>query len=111
MKLRSSRLCLDCEEIHDAQQCPACASESFVYLTKWVPVTVAPEAPTTAAVPADAAVYKRLLVADAVGPKAARLLAGKSGGAVPALPGGHPAALTADQRKLGPSDRTAPTSI
>jgi hypothetical protein len=74
MKLRTSRLCLDCEEIHDAQQCPACASESFFYLTRWVPVTVAEEEPPPAAAPADAAVYKRLLVADAVRPKAARLL-------------------------------------
>jgi hypothetical protein len=31
-------LCLDCEEVHEEQQCPVCASESFVYLTRWVPV-------------------------------------------------------------------------
>lgn len=37
MQLRRARLCLDCEEIHDAQQCPVCASESFVYLSRWVP--------------------------------------------------------------------------
>jgi hypothetical protein len=37
MQLRLARLCLDCEEIHDAQQCPACASETFAYLTRWVP--------------------------------------------------------------------------
>jgi hydrophobic/amphiphilic exporter-1 (mainly G- bacteria), HAE1 family len=35
-----------------------------------------------------------------VGPKAARLLAGKAGSAVPALTGAHPASLTAEQRKL-----------
>lgn len=38
MQLRSARLCLDCEELHEEPQCPACASEAFVYLTRWVPV-------------------------------------------------------------------------
>lgn len=37
MQLRLARLCLDCEEIHEGQQCPACASETFVYLSRWVP--------------------------------------------------------------------------
>jgi hypothetical protein len=73
MKLRTSRLCLDCEEIHDAQQCPACASESFAYLTRWVPVAASAEEPRPAP-GRDAAVYKRLLVANAVRPKAVRLL-------------------------------------
>ena len=34
--MRRARLCLDCEEIHDSQQCPICASESFAFLTRWV---------------------------------------------------------------------------
>ena len=37
MQLPSARLCLNCEEVHDAQTCPMCASETFVYLTRWVP--------------------------------------------------------------------------
>jgi hypothetical protein len=37
MQLRNARLCLDCEEVHDLQQCPACASESFSFITRWVP--------------------------------------------------------------------------
>ena len=38
MQLRLARLCLDCEEVHDGpQQCPVCASETFAYLTRWVP--------------------------------------------------------------------------
>jgi hypothetical protein len=37
MQLRNARLCLDCEEVHDAQQCPMCASESFAFITRWVP--------------------------------------------------------------------------
>lgn len=36
MQLRSARLCLDCEELHEAQVCPICASESFAYLSRWV---------------------------------------------------------------------------
>jgi hypothetical protein len=28
---------LNCEEVHDAQTCPACASENYAYLTQWVP--------------------------------------------------------------------------
>ena len=38
MQLRVARLCLDCEELHDQQQCPRCASESFAYISRWVPV-------------------------------------------------------------------------
>jgi hypothetical protein len=37
MQLRSARLCLDCEEIHDSQECPVCLSEAFVYLSRWIP--------------------------------------------------------------------------
>ena len=37
MQLRVARVCLDCEELHDARQCPVCASQSFAYLTRWVP--------------------------------------------------------------------------
>jgi hypothetical protein len=38
MQLRTARLCLDCEEVHESQQCPLCASETFVFMTRWVPV-------------------------------------------------------------------------
>jgi hypothetical protein len=38
MQLRSARLCLDCEELHEEAQCPICASEAFVFLTRWIPV-------------------------------------------------------------------------
>jgi hypothetical protein len=37
MQLRVARLCLDCDEVHEAQACPLCASEAFAYLTRWVP--------------------------------------------------------------------------
>ena len=45
MQLRNARLCLDCEEVHDAQQCPACASESFAFVTRWVPAPERRERP------------------------------------------------------------------
>jgi hypothetical protein len=62
MQLRSARLCLDCEEVHEAQQCPVCASESFAAMTRWVPTAerrgrprpnVAPEAAAYRAFAAD----------------------------------------------------------
>jgi hypothetical protein len=37
MQLRVARLCLDCEEIHDQLSCPICGSESFAYISRWVP--------------------------------------------------------------------------
>jgi hypothetical protein len=37
VQLRVARLCLDCEEVHDEYRCPACASDQFSYLTRWVP--------------------------------------------------------------------------
>lgn len=37
MQLRNARLCLDCEEVHDSAHCPACASESFAFIKRWVP--------------------------------------------------------------------------
>jgi hypothetical protein len=37
MQLKIARVCLDCDEVHDAQRCPVCASEAFAYLTRWVP--------------------------------------------------------------------------
>jgi LPXTG-motif cell wall-anchored protein len=52
MQLRVARLCMDCEELHDQQQCPVCASESFAYVSRWVPVRerrFQPRAPTTPA--------------------------------------------------------------
>jgi hypothetical protein len=37
VQLNTARLCLNCENVHDVQTCPVCASESFAYLTRWVP--------------------------------------------------------------------------
>lgn len=38
MQLRTARLCLDCEEVHDEYRCPVCASDTFSYISRWVPV-------------------------------------------------------------------------
>jgi len=36
MNLSDARLCLDCEEIHDAPRCPACGSDYFFPLERWL---------------------------------------------------------------------------
>ena len=50
MRLDDARLCLDCEEIHQEQECPACGSEAFGFLTRWIhstsPAQEAPWPPT-----------------------------------------------------------------
>jgi ferric-dicitrate binding protein FerR (iron transport regulator) len=56
MQLRVARLCMDCEELHDQNQCPVCASESFAYVSRWVPVRERRFKPRTPApAPAEAA--------------------------------------------------------
>jgi hypothetical protein len=47
-----ARLCLDCEEVHDEYRCPACASDHFSYLTRWVSVPERPERPRRPRAPA-----------------------------------------------------------
>ena len=74
MHLSSARLCLDCDEVHEAQQCPVCASESFAFISRWVGVPERRQNPRPATPSTEAAAYRRLLVADAVKPKALRLL-------------------------------------
>jgi hypothetical protein len=37
MRQRMARFCLDCEEIHQDEWCPSCASKASVYLTGWIP--------------------------------------------------------------------------
>ena len=34
--LKRARLCLDCEAIFDGPECPACTSQTFVPLTRWI---------------------------------------------------------------------------
>jgi predicted nucleic acid-binding Zn-ribbon protein len=28
---------MDCEEVHESQMCPACGSETFAYISRWIP--------------------------------------------------------------------------
>jgi hypothetical protein len=28
---------MDCDEVHDAQMCPVCSSETFAYISRWIP--------------------------------------------------------------------------
>ena len=51
MQLRTARLCLDCEEVHDSRQCPVCASETFAYVSRWVPTPERRTQPRTATAP------------------------------------------------------------
>ena len=37
MQLHVARLCLDCQEIHAAGRCPACSSETFAPVSRWIP--------------------------------------------------------------------------
>jgi hypothetical protein len=43
MRLDDARLCLDCEEIHEEQECPSCGSEAFAFLTRWIQSTAPKE--------------------------------------------------------------------
>jgi hypothetical protein len=42
MNLDTARLCLDCEDVHDEQVCPACGSEAFAFLTRWIKPSAEP---------------------------------------------------------------------
>jgi hypothetical protein len=60
MQLRNARLCLDCEEVHDAQQCPACASETFAFISRWVAVPERRARPRPPATSPEAEAYRHL---------------------------------------------------
>jgi hypothetical protein len=60
MQLHTARLCLDCEEVHDSQQCPVCASETFAYITRWVPAPERRRRPRPTTSP-EAEVYSQLV--------------------------------------------------
>ena len=66
MQLRNARLCLDCEEVHDAPQCPTCASETFAFITRWVPARDRRVRPRPAEPPKteDVQAYQQMLTDD-----------------------------------------------
>ena len=42
MHLGVARLCLDCHEVHEYERCPACTSEAFAFITRWIKLEGAP---------------------------------------------------------------------
>lgn len=73
MQLRVARLCHDCEEIHADGQCPVCASETFTFITRWVPAPERRKRPRPASSP-DAEVYRALVTGERPPSTTARLL-------------------------------------
>lgn len=73
MQLQLARLCLDCEEVHDAQQCPVCASESFAAMTRWVPTADRRGRPRPV-IPPDVEVYQALAESKPPSSRGRRLL-------------------------------------
>jgi hypothetical protein len=63
MKLRDARLCLDCDEVHRDSMCPVCGSESFAYLSRWVPAPDTGRAPRPAT-SEQADVFRELLTGE-----------------------------------------------
>ena len=59
MQLRLARLCHDCEEVHADQQCPVCASETFTFITRWVPAPERRKRPRPTTSP-EAEIYRQL---------------------------------------------------
>jgi len=80
MHLSEARVCLNCDEIHDQSKCPICASETFAFLTRWIqPGSPDPRRAAARVLERPEAkekleTYRRLVVGDAVRPKAGRLL-------------------------------------
>lgn len=82
MQLRTARLCIDCEEVHDASRCPVCASETFTYLVRWIPSderrrgtgTVSEAAPPPVQVQSEVEAYRRLTSGDVAQPRGRHLL-------------------------------------
>ncbi len=72
MQLRTARLCHDCEEIHEDQRCPVCASEAFAYITRWIPVPERRPQPRETSSP-ELEVYRQLIAEDEPS-RSARLL-------------------------------------
>jgi hypothetical protein len=77
MQLHTARLCLDCEEIHEGSTCPVCTSESFAFITRWIPAPERRKRPRPEPVVAnDVETYRQLLASNDVQPKTNRWLKG-----------------------------------
>ena len=73
MELRTARLCLDCEEVHEHSQCPICGSETFTYMTRWVPAAESRRRPRQSS-SQEADVYRQLITPDETVSNGRRLL-------------------------------------
>jgi predicted nucleic acid-binding Zn-ribbon protein len=74
MQLHTARLCLDCQEVHAGQTCPICGSESFAYISRWIPAPERRSKPRPAASSPEAETYRRLLSPERNQPAASRWL-------------------------------------
>jgi predicted nucleic acid-binding Zn-ribbon protein len=61
MQLHAARLCFNCEEVHDQPACPACGSDSFAYLSRWIPASERPARVRERPSPETAETYRQLL--------------------------------------------------
>ena len=73
LDLRKTRLCLDCEDVHEDARCPVCGSDSFAYLSRWVPAPEAGRRPRPVS-SVEAEVFQELLTQDDTNPPADRRL-------------------------------------
>jgi hypothetical protein len=64
---------MDCQEIHEGQMCPVCSSESFAYISRWVPAPERRMKPRAAPTP-EVEVYRQLLSGEPAQPTATRWL-------------------------------------
>jgi hypothetical protein len=79
VQLRLARLCTDCEEVHADQQCPVCASETFTFITRWVPAPERRKRPRPTTSP-EAEIYRQLTGPEEQSPKRGSLLKGAAFG-------------------------------
>lgn len=73
MQLRDARLCLDCDDVHQDAACPACGSESFAFVSRWIPQPEGRRTPRPTSSP-QAEVYRELLAGDSTDSATRRLL-------------------------------------
>jgi predicted nucleic acid-binding Zn-ribbon protein len=64
MQLDVARLCMDCDEVHEGQRCPVCGSETFAYITRWIPAPERRHRPRPPEPSDTAATYRELLLPD-----------------------------------------------
>jgi hypothetical protein len=72
MQLHVARLCLDCQDVHDQQTCPMCGSESFAFMSRWVPAPERRVHPRPERSREAAETYRQLLEADGQTPSLSR---------------------------------------